>query len=126
MKQLLILLVTYLMPINNQYIILRVVKIRQFQSGLVFTGKIRFAELHQIYKLTERQESIIDPIAGETVHLSQNNQEFQRQLSVQKLRSIQQYLREEINQIPGGRSLGMFPSSLILYNRSYETDDLSP
>jgi DGQHR domain-containing protein len=113
------------MAIDNHYITLRVVKVRQFQSGLIFTGKIRFSELNEIYKLTERQESVMDPIAGETIHLSQTNNEFQRQLSVQKLRSIQQYLREEIGQLSGGRSLGMFPSSLILYNRSYETDDLS-
>jgi DGQHR domain-containing protein len=113
------------MPNNiNNYIILRVVKVRQFQNGLVFTGKIRFDELDQIYKLTERKESILDPISSETINLSQSNQEFQRQLSEQKLRSIQRYLREEIGQIANQKSLGMFPSSVILYNRSYETDDL--
>lgn len=113
------------MPNLNNYIIINVVQVRQLQNGLVFTGKIKFGELNQIFKLTERQESVHDPIDNTTITLSAEDQQFQRQLSFKKLREIQIYLQEEMKQLQNGKSLGMFPSSLILYNRSYESDDLN-
>ncbi|HEX8278186.1 MAG TPA: hypothetical protein VF540_05800, partial [Segetibacter sp.] len=109
---------------KDKYIVLNVVEVRQLQNGYVFTGKIKFKELNEIFKLTERQESVADPIDNSTITLSREDREFQRQLSDKKLREIQHYLKEEIQQLEKGKSLGMFPSSLILYNRAYELDDL--
>lgn len=111
---------------NNleNYIKLNVVEVRQLQNGIVFTGKIKFNQLNQIFKLTERIENIQDPFDNSTLNFSSKDEQFQRQLSSKKLKEIQEYLQEEILQIEKGKSLGMFPSSLILYNRSYELDDL--
>lgn len=112
--------------INNldKYIILNVVEVRQLQNGIVFTGKIKFNQLNQIFKLTERIENIKDPFDNTTFNISSKDEQFQRQLSKKKLKEIQEYLQEEILQIEKDKSLGMFPSSVILYNRSYELDDL--
>lgn len=110
----------------DKYIKLNVVEVRQLQNGIVFTGKIKFKELNQIFKLTERVENIQDPFDSSTVlNLASKDEQFQRQLSGKKLKEIQAYLQEEILQIEKGKSLGMFPSSLILYNRSYQLDDLN-
>lgn len=106
------------------YIKLSVVEVRQLQNGIVFTGKIKFNQLNQIFKLTERIENIKDPFDNTSIPLSSKDEQFQRQLSNKKLKEIQEYLQEEIAQIERGKSLGMFPSSVILYNRSYELDDL--
>lgn len=108
----------------NKYLILNVVEVRQLQNGIVFTGKIKFSQLNQIFKLTERKENIIDPFDQSIIITNSEDKEFQRQLSSKKLKEIQEYLQEEILQIEKGKSLGMFPSSVILYNRSYELDDL--
>lgn len=115
-----------MMITNNieKYIKLSVVEVRQLQNGIVFTGKIKFNQLNQIFKLTERVENIKDPFDNTAIKLSSKDEQFQRQLSNKKLREIQEYLQEEIAQIEKGKSLGMFPSSVILYNRSYELDDL--
>lgn len=109
----------------NKYLILNVVEVRQLQNGIVFTGKIKFSQLNKIFKLTERKENIKDPFDNTTFNLSKKDEEFQRQLSDKKLKEIQEYLQEEIVQIEKNKSLGMFPSSVILYNRSYELDDLN-
>lgn len=108
----------------NKYHILNVIEVRQLQNGIVFIGKIKFNQLIKIFKLTERKENIKDPFDNSTLTLTKKDEEFQRQLSDKKLREIQEYLQEEILQIEKGKSLGMFPSSVILYNRSYELDDL--
>lgn len=109
----------------DNYITLNVIEVRQLQNGFVFTGKITFKELNQIFKLTERKESIEDPIDNSIISLSKEDQEFQRQLSDKKLNEIQSYLRQEMTQLEKGKSLGLFPSSLILYNRSYDVDDIN-
>lgn len=109
----------------DNYIVLNVIEVKQLQNGYVFTGKITFKDLNQIFKLTERKESIEDPIDNTILDLSKDDQEFQRQLSGKKLNEIQAYLKQEMTQFEKGKSLGLFPSSLILYNRSYETDDIS-
>lgn len=108
----------------NKYLKLNVVEVRQLQNGIVFTGKIKFNQLNQIFKLTERKENVKDPFDQTIIHSNTDDKEFQRQLSSKKLNEIQTYLQEEILQIEKGKSLGMFPSSVILYNRSYELDDL--
>lgn len=108
----------------DKYLILNVVEVRQLQNGIVFTGKIRFNQLNKIYKLTERRENTKDPFDNTTIKKNSDSKEFQRQLSSKKLKEIQEYLQEEIQQIEKNKSLGMFPSSVILYNRSYELDDL--
>jgi len=110
--------------INNNYIKLSVVQVRQLQNGIVFTGKMKFSQLNQVFKLTERREKTIDPFDNTPIDETKVSSEFQRQLSVKKLKEIQNYLFEEIKQIEKKKSLGMFPSSVILYNRSYEIDDL--
>jgi DGQHR domain-containing protein len=108
----------------NNFLILNVVGVRQLQNGIVFSGKIKFKQLNDIFKLTERKENVIDPFDNTLLSLSKNDEQFQRQLSNKKLKEIQSYLQEEIAQIEKGKSLGMFPSSVILYNRAYELDDL--
>ena len=108
----------------NKFLILNVVEVSQLQNGLVFTGKIKFHQLNQIFKLTERKENFVDPFDDSTINNDADSKEFQRQLSSKKLNEIQTYLREEIAQKKNNKSLGMFPSSVILYNRSYELDDL--
>lgn len=108
----------------ENYILLNVIEVRQLQNGFVFTGKMTFKQLNQIFKLTERRESIDDPIDNSLINISKEDQEFQRQLSDKKLNEIQAYLKQEMAQLEKGKSLGLFPSSLILYNRSYERDDL--
>lgn len=111
--------------IQEKYIILDMVQVSQLQSGIVFTGKMKFGQLNQIYKLTERKESIDDPFGNSAITFDSSSQEFQRQLSQKKLGEIESYLREEMNQREAGKSLAMFPSSLILYNRAFEPDDIN-
>lgn len=112
---------------NNltNFLILNVVEVRQLQNGIIFTGKIKFNQLNEIFKLTERKENVIDPFDNTVLNVTTNEEEFQRQLSSKKLKEIQQYLQEEIVQLEKDKSLGMFPSSVILYNRTYEFDDLN-
>lgn len=112
------------MKIEDNYIILDMVQVSQLQSGIVFTGKMKFGELNQIYKLTERKESIYDPFADSKIDFDASSKEFQRQLSQKKLSEIESYLKQELKQRESGKSLAMFPSSLILYNRASEPDDL--
>ena len=115
----------HLKMIQNNYIILDVIKVDQLQSGIVFTGKITFKELSKIYKLTERQEKKIDPFSENNDNtLEESNIQFQRQLSDKKLNEIKNFLLEELSNVENDKSLGLFPSSLILYNRLYEDDDL--
>jgi DGQHR domain-containing protein len=111
--------------LENKYVILDMVQVSQLQSGLVFAGKMKFGELNLIYKLTERKESIDDPFGGHRIVFEESSTQFQRQLSQKKLGDIQAYLKEEMLQRESGKSLAMFPSSLILYNRAYEPDDLN-
>lgn len=106
----------------ENYITLEMVRVSQLQSGIVFTGKMKFDQLNQIYKLTERKESVADPFGNSLLTFGS---EFQRQLSQKKLGEIESYLREEMKQRDLGKSLAMFPSSLILYNRAYEPDDIN-
>ena len=109
--------------LDDKYIILDMVQVSQLQSGIVFTGKMKFGQLNQIYKLTERRESVDDPFGNSTI-IYDNNTDFQRQLSQKKLKEIESYLKDEMQQRKAGKSLAMFPSSLILYNRASEPDDL--
>lgn len=114
---------THLTMSINSYFILDAVEVRQLQTGIVFTGKIKFKELNQVFKLTERRENYLDPF-DDTILNYPSTKEFQRQLSEKKLKEIQRFLSDELKESQAGKSLGMFPSSLILYNRSYESDDL--
>lgn len=111
----------------ENFIVLDMVKVSQLQTGIVFTGKMTFAELKKIYKLTERKESLEDKFGNETLDFDKSSQEFQRQLSATKLKEISDYLLREIKNLEktNGKSLAMFPSSLILYNRHFEPDDLA-
>lgn len=109
----------------DQFIKLNVIEVEQLQNGLVFTGKIKFRQLNDIFKLTERKENVEDPFDNSNLEIGSKENEFQRQLSEKKLKEIQSYLQEELNQRSVGKSLGMFPSSLILYNRSYDYDDVT-
>ncbi|PPD46043.1 MAG: hypothetical protein CTY14_06570 [Methylotenera sp.] len=110
--------------ITEKYLVLDMVRVSQLQSGIVFTGKMKFGQLDQIYKLTERKENVDDPFGNKKIVFDTEGTEFQRQLSQKKLGEIESYLREEMSQRESGKSLAMFPSSLILYNRAYEPDDL--
>lgn len=110
--------------IDRKYIVLDMVQVSQLQSGMVFTGKMKFGQLNQVFKLTERQESIDDPFGASKITFDSDSQEFQRQLSQKKLTEIVSYLKDEMAHRGEGKSLAMFPSSLILYNRAYEPDDI--
>lgn len=110
--------------LDEKYIVLDMVPVSQLQNGIVFTGKMKFGQLNQIFRLTERPESIRDPFGNTRITFDPDSKEFQRQLSQKKLGEIVSYLREELGHRGEGKSLAMFPSSLILYNRAYESNDV--
>lgn len=109
---------------NNKYIEVQTIKIKQLQNGFVFIGKINYSDLDKIHRLTERKESYYDPIEDKSVQYK-SDVEFQRQLSKNKLSEIKNYLEEEFQYLKDGKSLGMFPSSLILSLNSFDVDDLN-
>lgn len=86
-------------------------------------GKIKFSDLLMIHRLTERKESFYDPFT-EKSQKYESDEEFQRQLSRNKLNEIKEYLKEELNFREKGKSLGIFPTSLILSLPAYEIEDL--
>jgi DGQHR domain-containing protein len=107
---------------KNNYIEIDAIRIRQLQNSLMLIGKIKFADLKMIHRLTERKESFDDPFTNNSQRY-ESDEEFQRQLSRKKLNEIKEYLREELNFQEKGKSLGMFPTSLILSLPSYEIED---
>ena len=108
---------------NKKFIIIDAIRIKQLQNSLMLIGKIRFSDLLKIHRLTERKESYYDPFTDKSQRY-ESDEEFQRQLSRNKLNEIKDYLKKELNYQEKGRSLGMFPTSLILSLSSYEIDDL--
>ncbi len=109
----------------DKYIVLDMIQVKQLDNGIVFAGKMRFKELDQVYKLTERKEKTTDSVFGDdSKNIAASNQEFfQRQLNPQKIKSIVRYLNESLDR--EGEAPALFPSSVILYNRPYEDDDIN-
>ncbi len=84
------------------------------KTGAIFSGKITFAQLLDIHRLTERKESLMDPF-GDSPKRNfelEENDEFQRHLNQQKLTSIRNYLKDDFE---GDEKFNaIFPSSVIL------------
>jgi DGQHR domain-containing protein len=115
------------MNIENYYSI-DVNRIKQFQSGIVLIGKLKFEELLTIHRLTERKESLEDPFGENKTRKYESDEEFQRQLSTNKLNAIASYLSKEFNSLKEGRGIGVFPTSIIIsldYDVETETDNIN-
>lgn len=99
---------------SNNYFQINVMPIRQIQTGLVLIGKLQFKQLLTIHRLTERKESLIDPFGEKTVISVKEDEEFQRQLSQNKLNKIGQYLSAQFGLLKENKALGLFPTSVIV------------
>jgi DGQHR domain-containing protein len=112
----------------DNYFQINVIGIKQIQTGLVLLGKLKFGELSEIHRLTERKESIYDPFGVNPIKVEKEDEEFQRQLNANKLKKISTYLRQNLELFKEGKSLGLFPTSIIValdYDYDYEPDDLN-
>ena len=101
------------MSLKNYYEI-DVQKIRQIQDGIVLLGKLKYQELYTIHKLTERKESIFDPFDAKQKKIQEEDEEFQRQLRPNKLNKIANYLKEQFELYKQKKSIGLFPTSIIV------------
>lgn len=106
-----------------------VINISQLQTGIVVLGKITFTQLMHIHVLSVRKESLIDPF-GNTIPKKKikYEEEFQRRLNISKLNKIKNYLTLEFESLKKGKSIGLFPSSLILafqLDEDYDSDKLN-
>ena len=111
------------MSVRDKYIVLDMFKISQMQNGIVFAGKMRFSDLNQVYKFTERKSQIQDNKFGTSEYslLMDEDGFFQRQISEEKIHKIKKYLEESLSQ--NKETHNIFPSSVILYNRPSEEDE---
>ncbi len=98
----------------NNYYQTNVIPIRQIQTELVFVGKLQFKQLLTIHRLTERKESLIDPFDQKIVIPEHEDEEFQRQLSSNKLTKIANFLEEQLESFKKKKSIGLFPSSVLV------------
>lgn len=106
--------------ITDKFYIIDVMPIHQIQTGIVLIGKLKFVELLTIHRLTERKESLLDPFREEKLTVVKEDEEFQRQLSPNKIAKIVNYLREK------GDSRGLFPTSLLValeYDSDFNKDE---
>lgn len=114
------------MTANNYYEI-NVMPIRQIQTGTVLMGKLQFKQLLTIHRLTERKESLIDPFEEKKVNVEFEEEEFQRQLSPNKLNKIGNFLREQFELYKEKKSIGIFPTAIIValdHDVDYDSDKL--
>lgn len=98
----------------NNYIQINVIDIKQLQTGKVVVGKLKFSELLDIHRLTERKESQVDPFELGPIDINKEDEEFQRQLSQNKLTKIANYLKDNFNLLKEEKAIGLFPTSIIL------------
>lgn len=106
---------------------INVMKIRQISTGIVLIGKLQFKQLLTIHRLTERKESIIDPFEEKKIVLEKADDEFQRQLSPNKLNKIRDYLSEQFELLKQDKALGLFPTAMIValdHDIDYDQDKL--
>jgi len=96
------------------YYEVKVMKLRQIQTGIVLIGKLKFSELSVIHRLTERKESLIDPFSENSIKINHEDEEFQRRLRPNKLNKIAIYLEEQFLLYKKHKSLGLFPTSIIV------------
>jgi len=99
------------MNVDN-YFKINVFKIHQIPTGCVLVGKIKYIELLQVYKFTERQENYLDPFDSKSPNENPDDVEFQRHLQDKKTKEMVKYLKDNFEKKE--KSLGLFPSSLIL------------
>ncbi len=118
------------MSIEN-YFQIEVMPVRQTQTGLVFLGKISFEQLLVIHRLTERIENwVADPFDGKKREeiIEEKDKEFQRQLSKGKLRKICEFLKNSLENFKKGKSIELFPTSIILsldHDAEYDKTNLN-
>lgn len=98
----------------KNYFQINVQNVRQIQQGIVLLGKLKYKELLTIHKLTERKENLFDPFDNYKKQIKEEDEEFQRQLSPNKLNNISGYLSTQFNLYKEQKSLGLFPSSIIV------------
>lgn len=111
--------------IDSKYIALDVTELKQFNIGTVAVGTIRFADLMDVHRLTERTESNCDPFGTAIPACSEpTDEEFQRRLSPTKLAEIRDFLEAEMRaRKEGSDALGLFPGSLIIaFDKDEEYD----
>ncbi len=112
---------------TNNYYKLNVMPIRQIQTGTVLIGKLQFKQLLTIHRLTERKESLIDPFDEKKVNVEFEEEEFQRQLSSNKLNKIGNFLKEQFELYKEKKSIGLFPTGIIValdHDVDYDSDKL--
>jgi len=100
---------------KQAYFELPVSQVSQLSSdGPTYAGKITFARLLKIHKLTERQVSVKDPFSKEK-QLAEE-EEFQRHLNPDKLRKIAKYIEKSLEGISSrsAPNVGVFHTSIIL------------
>ena len=113
--------------VANNFIHLKMFKVNQSLTGEFFVGRIKFRDLLDVHKLTERHESTFDPATGELNRNDENEQDFQRHLQKDRISQIRRYLekalfKEGLDEGEDSRFL-ILPSSLILYNKDYRYYD---
>jgi len=99
---------------SNNYYKINVTEVHQLQTGILLLGKLNFRQLRVLHRLTERKENLLDPFNEKTVNINNLEQEFQRQLSKNKLNKITSYLSENFNLIKEKKAFGVFPTSIII------------
>lgn len=91
----------------------------------MFVGKMKFTDLQDIYRLTERKENNTDPFENAMVRSKTEminlfagyEEEFQRHLNINKLKEIKSFIIEELAKDSDNP---LFPTSLIL---SFQLND---
>lgn len=114
-------------PSKENFIILPVQRIEQANNGTVFIGKIRFEDLREVYKYTERVEDTDTTEFGlPNIELNEKvrkeTEEFQRELDPKRVNGIASYILTAL--VLKNDHFALFPTSMILYNRCLENDEL--
>lgn len=112
---------------TNNYFQINVMPITQIHTGIVLIGKLQYKQLLTIHRLTERKESLTDPFDEKKVNVEFEDEEFQRQLSPNKLNKIVKFLKEQFELYKEKKSIGLFPTAMIValdHDVDYEPDKL--
>ena len=116
---------------KEHFLIINSTKIKQVQySRNLYFGKITFKDLLLMHRLTERKASTTDPFREKGIDYRDEEKEFQRQLSQQKLSKIAKYVKTHLEQIQSGKekAFGLFHTSLILaldHDLEYNPEELN-
>jgi len=101
----------------KNFIEIEVEQVNQIQEDSpMFLGKIKFKDLLTIHQYTWRKESEHDPFGKSKIKLpNADEEEFQRQLSQEKLNKIEKYFKEKFEKIDNKeKSSGFFHTAMVL------------